>query len=200
MANLRSKIRWTIPGAGTAYTVLHFGMKHAEPATVADADEILNRVDIYCSALRPLLSPAISIQALNEIEVIDEATGSLDDVLSGAVKTTKIGSNASTNWAAPVGAVITWNTATVHNSRRIRGRSFVVPLASSQYDTDGTLTSSCTGALDSAATALRTGGTLTELIVWVRPTVAGGGADGTGGVVTSHRVPDMGAILRSRRS
>jgi hypothetical protein len=200
MSILRAKIRWTVPGAGAAYSVLHFGQKTGDPVTVAMADELLNRVDIFCSAIRPYLPQQVTVQALSEVEVLTQTTGAMESVVTGASKTVKTGSaTAGASWSAPAGAVITWNTSVVVRGRRVRGRTFLVPLSSTAFDTDGTLNSTALGGIGTAATDLRTSGTLTELIVFCRPTTPGG-TDGTGGVVQSHRVPDMGAVLRSRRS
>jgi hypothetical protein len=197
---LRGKIRWTIPGAGTAYSVLHFGTQDDSTPTQADADEANTKMDVFCTALRPYLPSQVQIQTLNEMEEIVATTGAMLGVYTSSVKTVKTGSaTAGASWAAAAGAVITWNTAGVRNSRRVRGRNFIVPLSSTAFDTDGTLNSTTTGGLGTAATDLRASSTETQLVVWARPTTPGG-TDGAQFEVTSHRIPDMSAILTSRRS
>jgi hypothetical protein len=95
--------------------------------------------------------------------------------------------------------VISWSTAGVRNGRRIRGRNFIVPLSNEAWDIDGKIKQVAYGSLQTAADALITGSDVTRLQVWARPT-APGATDGETAVVTSYRIPDMSAILRSRRS
>ena len=42
-------------------------------------------------------------------------------------------------FAAGVGARVVWETGAVRNGRRVRGSTFVVPIWSSAYETNGTL-------------------------------------------------------------
>jgi hypothetical protein len=200
MPELRGKIRWTIPGNGTAFSVLHFGLVGAGTAGTTHADEIITRMNAFITTVKPYIPGPVSMQALSEIEVIDIPTGNLESVINGTSVAAQFGTaSGAATWAAAVGGVISWNTNGVRNGRRVRGRTFVVPLAGVGFDVDGTLGSGCMTALNSAATGLRTAGTLTELVVYNRPNPITS-TPGDGHVVKSHRVPDMGAVLRSRRA
>jgi hypothetical protein len=105
--------------------------------------------------------------------------------------------------------VINWKTAGVRAGRRVRGRSFLVPLLSQTFDVNGTATSAALTTVNGAAGPLYAG---TEgdirLGVWARPTaikdVNGNptgeyNEDGVWHPATAHSVPDMAAVLRSRR-
>lgn len=200
MGLLRAKIRWTIPGAGTAFSVLHFGTEDASTPTQADADEAVARVQAYATAIKAYLPNQVTLQVLNELEEIVVTTGNMLGVYTTASQTAQTGTaGATVGWAAPAGAVITWNTAGVKNSRRVRGRTFIVPLANSAYETDGTIGPTALTGLNTAATNLRTSGTETTLAVYCRPT-GPGLSDGQQHEVLSHRIPDMCAMLTSRRS
>ncbi len=200
MPDLRAKIRWTIPGAGTAFTVLHFGLKHGGDGTTADAQEVIDRCDAFITAILPIIPQQVSLQTNSEVEQIDIPTGGLEQVLAGTAAAAKTGSSlTSSPWAAPAGAVISWTTDGILRNRRVRGRTFVVPISSSAMQNDGTLTPTAITSLGTAANGLRTAGTGTELVVYNRPDKRKGYV-GDGFVVKSHRVPDMVAVLRSRRS
>ena len=97
--------------------------------------------------------------------------------------------------AAGVGACVSWLTGGIVGGRRLRGRTFLVPLHNSTYDTDGTFTSGVLTALTAFQTAMRAAG---PLAVWHRPTTPGG-TDGTSYGVIGARVRDRVAFLSSRR-
>jgi hypothetical protein len=157
-------------------------------------------MDAYAGAIKNMLPDPVRLRVVNELELIEPLTGNLLGVFGTAATTDKVPvADPNAGWAAAVGAVISWSTAGIRNGRRVRGRNFVVPLNSAQFDKDGTLTTSAVNSLNTAATALRTGSAGAPLAIYARPT-GPGAEDGAVHVVTSHRVPDMGAILTSRRS
>jgi hypothetical protein len=89
---------------------------------------------------------------------------------------------------------VDWITDTITNRRRLRGRTFLVPIAGNAYQTNGTLYDSARTALQTAATAF-VAAQSTSFVIYHRGT----GSDGSNGLVTSAFVPDMIAVLRSRR-
>jgi len=93
---------------------------------------------------------------------------------------------------------VNWRTNQIRNGRRVRGRSFLVPLAGSAFEGNGTLSASTLTSLKSAADTLRTAAGTTQLGVYARPTTKDA-TDGLWAQVTANTVPDMGAVLRSRR-
>lgn len=200
MGLLRGKIRWTIPGAGTAWSVLHFDTNSGSTPIQADADEAIAKMQTFATAVKAYLPNVVTLQVQNEVEEIVASSGDMLGIYTGAAQSAQTGTAAAgAGWAAAAGAVITWSTAGVRNSRRVRGRTFLVPLSNEVWDVDGTLKSVPSTGLTNAATALRTAGTNVTLCVYARPT-GPGATDGTTFDVTGSRVPDMSAILRSRRS
>lgn len=200
MSLLRTKVRWTIPGAGTALTILHWAPPEVGAGTQLTADDAAAKTHAFLTPLLPILPNVVSVEALAEVEEINESTGDLIGFWTTPSNATRFGTAAAgVGWSAPSGAVISWQTGGVRNGRRIRGRTFVVPLSTSVYDASGTLTAIALTALNNAANALTGGSDLTDFRVWGRPTVAAP-ASGQSAVVLGHRVPDMAAILRSRRS
>jgi hypothetical protein len=112
-------------------------------------------------------------------------------------------------YAGGTGGVVNWLTGAVVNGRKVRGRTFLVPLMSNGFSNDGTLTSGCVSTLTAAGNAAL-GTTGCNMTVWskiwdkkptsppaaVPPKQIGGSL----ARVTSVLVPDRAAQLRSRRS
>lgn len=200
MAIMRSKIRWTIPGAGTAFSVLHFGSDDGFNPVQADADAVVTKVNQFVTTVKANLPNVVQLQVLNEVEEIDSNNGELIQIWTTATPAAQNGTaSAAAGWAAAAGGVISWSTGIVHRTRRIRGRTFVVPMSTEVWDIDGTIKSVPLGVLNTAATALRDNSGAVKFGVWARPS-GPGLADGRFAPVSGHRVPDMSAILTSRRS
>jgi len=200
MALYRSKVRWTIPGAGTAFSVLHWLGAETQLDGQLEADDVVAKTDAFLVPLVAVLPNVVKVQALSEVEEINPGTGDLIGFWTGPTKTERAGTAAATaGWAAAAGAVISWTTASVRNGRRVRGRTFVVPLSNECWDVDGTIKPVPMNSLNNAALALRTGSDVTQFAIFARPTAVGA-SDGMASPVLAHRVPDMSAILRSRRS
>lgn len=154
------------------------------------------RVRSFFDALTLLLPSDVSIQVQQEASIIDEASGELISYALASDAPPVVNGTQDTPYSAPSGAAITWNTDTVARGRRLRGRTFIVPITGAGYEADGTLGPNALGYLNTAALALLGDGSGPGLVIWSRPR---DGAGGTIGAVTSHRVADRAAILRSRR-
>lgn len=148
---------------------------------------------------RSVLFPAgttITVPASGD--TINDTTGALIGGWSVASTNTATmdGSPAA---AAGVGACITWTTGGIvpgkKGPRRLRGRTFLVPLSTSTYESNGTLTSGALTGLQALADALKASG---PLGIWHRPSSLTA-ADGNSYGVQSARVRDKVAYLSSRR-
>ena len=110
-------------------------------------------------------------------------------------------------YAAPAGALIRWETGVIKDGRRLRGRTFVVPMINFQFQTDGTLAPTTQSDMLAAAAVLQTEQNA-SFVVWHRP-FAGAPAVGTRparpshlgshSLVTGASIPDKVVVLRSRR-
>lgn len=196
---LRVKLRWTgLPG-GSGYSMFHMRDFSAGEPTVADANAAMARIQSFAGAIKGLLPPVIKLDVESEVEVLEETNGTMTNVLGGTPLVQQLGTASTTaGFSAPSGAVISWSTPGVRAGRRVRGRTFIVPMSNEAYDVDGSLKTSPLATLNSAATALRDAALQPDLGIWARPT-APGASDGIWYAVTGHRVPDMAAVLRSRR-
>lgn len=128
-------------------------------------------------------------------DVIDEATGSLIGAW-GTTSETTINAAGSTTFAQGVGLRAVWDTGTIRGGRRVRGSTFFCPLLTTQYENDGTISSTTLTAFEGAAGAYLSalGG---EARVWSRPRT---GLAGAGVEVTGVTIPDKVSWLRSRRT
>lgn len=135
----------------------------------------------------------VHIQVENSGDIIDDATGDLTGAWSADAVASVNGSSGGV-YSAPSGAVVDWLTETITDHRRLRGRTFLVPVISDVYASDGTLDSGHMATILAAAEAL-VAAQSTSFVIWHR----GSGSDGSNGLITAARVPDMAAVLRSRR-
>lgn len=180
------------PGVATMYSV--------NTATLAAS------VRAFWQAIAGALPGDVHIQVEGFGDLLEDTTGALTGAWSTATPAIVNGTSGAP-YMAPAGAVINWVSATILDGRRVRGRTFVVPIAGEAEQVDGSLSAGVLGTLSGAASGLviaEAGG----FCIWHRPRAAKP-ADGSrpavtaraGGhaLVTSHSVPDLVAVLRSRR-
>lgn len=169
-------------------------------------DTVMGSLHTFWTSLAGSLPTDVTIHLEAAGDVINEVNGELTGAYSFTPLADITGTSSST-YVAPAGAIASWETGTILDGRRLRGRTFVVPIASPNYTTSGSLLSSFVVELQDAAAALISD-EADNFVVWHRP-FAGRAAvgdrpakpahDGGHGVVTSARVPTRAAVLRSRR-
>jgi drug/metabolite transporter (DMT)-like permease len=123
-----------------------------------------------------------------------DTNGDLTGVWTAAAVGNVVGSGPAT-CPAGVGACIGWSTGAIVNARRLRGRTFIVPLSSNAYDLDGTLVSGAVSLLSTFGAAMMAAG---PLMIWHRPTTDAP-TSGTSSGVQAQKVRDKVAYLSSRR-
>lgn len=188
----RLVLAWSGPMVvGSAVTVLHYSASDNAAPPVAAVKAAFDA--------RSLNFPAgLTVNIPNTGDVIDDTTGNLVGVWTATGGGNFTGANTG-NTAAGVGACIGWTTGGIvqgkKGPRKLRGRTFLVPLALACYDGDGTLTATSLSQLQTMANDLQASG---PLAVWHRPTTVGG-SDGNSYGVVAARVRDKVAFLSSRR-
>lgn len=172
---------------GAAVNVLHFdGSDNAAPPVAA--------IKAAYQGANAIIPSNVVITVPGSGDTIDDTTGELTGVWTASGGGTVLGSGGSAS-PAGVGACIGWLTGGIVNGRKLRGRTFIVPLSSDSYDATGTLSSGGFTVMQSLAAALQASG---PLAVWHRPTSATA-TDGTSYGVIANRVRDKVAFLSSRR-
>jgi hypothetical protein len=148
----------------------------------------------FFAAIASLLPSSVTIQVQNTGDVINDATGQAVGSWSQASAAVVTGT-AGGGFAGPSGVVMRMETGIFVAGRRLRGRTFLVPMAGTVQDSNGTVAATPLGTLNTAAAAAVTASG-TSWLVWHRPV---GGSGGSSSPVTSAVIPDKIAVLRSRR-
>ena len=157
----------------------------------------------FFNALVALIPTGLTITVPGSGDIINEGTGAIVGAWTVAAPAVVTGTSVA-SYAGGAGAVVDWLTSGVVAGRRPMGRTFLVPLGSNAMDGAGSLLSGTISTIQTAANAMIAAMGPTFL-VWSRPFPGGPGGVpparlGTVNPVTSARVPDLAAVLRSRRT
>lgn len=171
------------PGVSTFYTL------------GGDLDSDVAALRAFFNAHIALLPSGLLIQVPGLGDTIDDVTGQINGAWNATSAPANVTGTGAGVYAGNAGAVVHWLTALVINGRRVRGRTFMVPLIGSSYDSSGSLGTGTITTIQTAATTLITA-MAGRMRVWHRPA---GGLGGGSGAVDSARVPDLAVSLRSRR-
>lgn len=189
-------MRWDGFSGAPGYTNLHFLL--ADTPTGTQLSETSAKVRTFFDAWKTLLPNIVQIGFPSEIEQFDTASGELEGSFAITAGATVQGTGGSAVFSSVVGACVNWKTDAVVNGRKLRGRTFMVPLQSlPSFDTTGSLGVAALITMRAAATALVNDTSGMPFVVWHRPSP--GGTDGASGTVVAATVNDMTAVLRSRR-
>lgn len=192
MTIARVTLQWTGFSGAPGYTNFYFDAFGAGD----EVDLEVDRVFAFADGIRPALPSVARLEVSPEVAFLDETTGDLQSYATATTPPGAIVGSVTGSYSAPTGASITWNTPAIAKGRRLRGRTFVVPLGGTMYDASGTLATTAVNFLTAAANALIGDGTGPQAVIWSRPV---NGAGGTIGAIDGFRVPDRAAVLRSRR-
>lgn len=154
----------------------------------------------FYAALASKFPINLTIQVENTGDQIESTTGQLIGTWVGTPKGVVNGSGTGA-YAAPTGAAVTWNTGTVLDGSRVRGRTFLVPLTAACYDLTGNIDEVTLALLRTEASNVTTF-ELANFLIWHRPRVATPtlpARPGSVAFVSSAVVRDSAAVLRSRR-
>lgn len=180
----RYRVNWTgftgAPGISTFYS------DGASTAALAAIRTFFNAISTY-------LPPSVALDFPGSGDQLDSTTGGLVGGWTAASPAVVNGTAPNGIFAGGTGARAVWETGTIVQGRRVKGSTFIVPLSTFGYDSNGTLTPACFTAIDNAAAALAAAGVL---VIWSRP--QGGGSAVT--AVDSGRASDTVTNLRTRRS
>lgn len=163
----------------------------------------IDAIRTFFNSLAFLLPVGLTITVPRSGDRINQTDGKIIGAWEVPVAPAVVTGTAAGNYAGNAGAVIHWLTTVVVNGRRVRGRTFLVPLAASAYDASGSLSQATQTALQNAASALvsQVDGAPS---VWARPFIDPTGKkaprEGSLAQITSVRVPDLAVSMRSRRT
>lgn len=161
---------------------------------VGTTDELYTGVVGLFTTLAASIPDDVTIRVPATVDEIDPATGVLVDS-STLGSDTLINCTGAGGYSAPSGACVTWKTSGIVAGRRVRGRTFFVPLAAANYEANGTLVPAIVTGLQSAAQDV-VDACAGNMVVWSRPRPA---LAGSAHPIVSASVSDRAAILKSRR-
>lgn len=169
----------------------------------SDAADITAAIKTFFAACNGGIPNNITWEFPTDGDVIDDATGTITGVWSGGVGGTG-GGVSPQPWAAGSGAVVEWLTGAIVAGRKVRGRTFLVPLSVDNYDDQGSILPANIAQYRNAGNALIASAG-TDFRVWSRPFTPKPGDTrpprvGSSSSVLSARVPDLAAVLRRRRA
>lgn len=194
MANLwRVVATWSGGKVGTGYTNMFFTAGVGTAVQASDAARAF--MNSAYSSSGSTLPVGITISYPAAVDEIDATNGHLVSTTPVTQPAIITGSDAGV-YAAVAGACVTWLTAGVVGGRRVRGRTFLVPMGAAGLQNDGTLSALATSSIPSAAATLIS--SAPEFAVWRRPS-APGATDGDSFPVVAGRLQDKTAFLSSRR-
>jgi hypothetical protein len=178
------------------------GVSHFYLDTVP-AQTSINAIRQFFSAWAFALPSGMTITVPGSGDIVEDVSGKLAGTWSVGTTPAVVTGTGGGVYAGNAGAVVHWLTGGVANNRRIRGRTFMVPLIGASYDTNGALLASALTQFQTAAAALVTSAA-GNLVVWHRPIIQKGTGvvitPGSSSDVTSSRVPNLAVTLRSRRT
>jgi len=184
---------WTgAPG----YTNFHFGLDGAVDGAILD--QTMVNVHDFFVALTTRIPGGIGITFPTEVEQFDAVTGELEDAHPVLLQAQVSGGAGTAAFSSAVGACVSWGTNAFISGRRLRGRTFLVPLApGAAFQSDGTLLEVARTSMLAAAVGLKDAPDGYPLQIWHRPVPGAGG--GVAADVVSASIADKTAVLRSRR-
>jgi len=190
----RLKIAWSGWPGQPGYTQLYFDPASPVPLTAVSA---------LLTTWKAYTPNSLSWSIPNGGDTIDETTGDLTGSWSNGSAAIVTGGGGGGSLVGSSGAVISWRTSSIIDGHRPHGRTYVVPMLAVAFDTDGTITSSCQTTLLNGALSFVTAAA-GAFEVWHRPKrdpnpphaiIRPGGR----APVTGALVPDLAAVMRSRR-
>lgn len=192
------RVRVTQTGYTGGPGLMTFYFQSAATPGTAEATEVCQRVQAFCTTASSAWFTAVSSQVSGQVDLLDPGTGILTGSIIVTSPTAVAGSGGANNTAISTAALLTHNTSTVVGGRRLKGRTFISPLSTSALTAAGLITSTLVTALGNAGgklgTVILTSGV--NPVVWHRPKSGSGGlAVSTAGWSASNKP----AVLRSRR-
>jgi len=185
----RYRVSWSGSGVvGSGVSTFY----ESPEALVGGADDLL---EFFTAIADRLPGGAVQINVPSSGDLIESTTGDLLGTWSDPGTGGTVGGGGNAIFSNGVGVRVVWNTGGFFGGRRVRGSTFIVPLAIDAYEGAGNITATVITDLQAAADALVAHDA--PFGVWSRPT---GSEVGEFNEWTSARVPDQVSWLRSRRT
>lgn len=194
MPLFRFTMRWNGFSGAPGYTNLYLLNPEVPTQAVLDAAGV--RIRNFLATLGTSMPAGVSITFPNEVDQFNTTTGELEGTLPTASQNAVTGV-PSGNYSSAVGMCVNWTTTQIVGGRRLRGRTFLVPLAAAAYGPDGTLSDTVRTTVLTAANTFISEQNNLVMAIWAKPNPSR--PEGVSAQVTSVSINDKTAVLRSRR-
>jgi hypothetical protein len=184
---LRTKVEITGVQGSPYLSVMHW-----DGTDQTDANGAIAAVAAFWTELEPQMSNDANWTTLEDVEVINTATGELTGVLS-VNDINGAGTETTDRLSPATQALVRWRTGTIVNGRELRGRTFVPALTEAGL-LDGQPSAGLASAVGSAVNEILGGAT--PLAIWHRPNDE---SVGSLAQVQTGSLWSLFAVLRSRR-
>lgn len=146
----------------------------------------------FFSAIVGAIPGEVTVTVDPVYQTLDDATGEIQsEATVGTPSQVVVGANGG-GFSSQVGVLMEWLTGTYIDGRRLRGRTYLVPIAG-QFDLDGTITDGGMAIFQAAWPWITED--QEDFRVWHRPV---NGSGGSSAAITSGVVRDHACVLRSR--
>ena len=181
---------WNVQGGGTGYSVFH--VRESPVTTIAAAaQQFATDLRAGFNSMVTRLPDDVIINFDSEARELAVVNGTLLNVIPVTAPATVTGTSGG-SYSAPAGARVDLITGGIVAGRRLRGRTYIVPLSGDSYTTNGLVSSAAQTLLETAFGMFDGVPNVYSLAVWSRT------HDFLADVI-SVNVPTESAILRSRR-
>jgi hypothetical protein len=160
-----------------------------------DSVDVTVELGTFFNAIKGVFPNVVTWQVPSTGDVLQIDNGKIIAGWVGGTAATVSGTSAAA-YVAGTGAFVRWATSGVIDGRRVKGRTFLCPLLTGSFDTQGTLNNTDVTTLNAAAVALAGSG---KLLIYSRPS-GPGAVDGATSLVTGAQVPDKVTSLHTRRT
>jgi hypothetical protein len=195
-----STLRWVSSGwtGAPGYTTFRFSGSLGD--TAMNAAAAASRT--FLNALVAQIPAPVRYTVDPTFNEVQESSGIVSNVMSySTVPADVVGTGASFS-PAIAGVCVVWRTSTLRTRRLAMGRTFIVPVYSGIFATNGQMTAASRTAFLNAGLAFMNYvglGAAGRLTIWKRPS-SKGATDGNSAEVTGVMVNPAGAELKTRRA
>jgi len=194
----RYEVNWLTPTGG-----LGVSRFHAQPAAASQANRQAwaDGIRTFFDAIKSQFPSSVSWTFGSEIMDFNASDGVVAGYFNVTPPASLAGNSSSAELAGPVGCIVRWETNAVFNNRRVRGRTYLVPLSRAAYDAQGTIQGPSITQIQTAANvyvANTQGGAIIPH-VYSPEKDDPDGHPGFISEIVAAVVPDLACVMRSRR-
>lgn len=190
---MTSLIRHTAVWEGTVglpgYTNLYHSVTDGVAASAASGHA---QVREFFSQIVGAIPGEVTVTVDPVYAVLEDVTGELISEGTVASPSQVVQGTNGAGFSSQVGVLVEWVTGVYVGGRKLRGRTYLVPLAG-QFDADGTLSSGGLALVTDATEFIWS--SAVDFRVWHRPVA---GAGGSSEAIIGSVVRDQACVLRSR--